>query len=70
MGLDTSDEWIQTRTGISQRRQSADNEFSSDLATHAAKNAILDAGISSDELDLIIVATATPDYLAFHRLRV
>lgn len=59
--VDTSDEWILTRTGISERRVAADDEFTSDLATSSAKNAISDAGIDSEDLELIIVATLTPD---------
>lgn len=59
--VDTSDEWIVTRTGIRERRIAAEDEFTSDLATKAAQNAIEQAGISPDEIDLILVATATPD---------
>ncbi len=60
--LDTSDEWIVQRTGIKQRHIAADNETTSLLATHAAKKALEGAGKVADEIDLIIVATATPDY--------
>src|ERR1043165_7196585 len=59
--VETSDEWIRTRTGIRERRIAADGEFTSDMATKAARNAIEQAGITPDEIDLIIVATATPD---------
>jgi 3-oxoacyl-[acyl-carrier-protein] synthase-3 len=59
--IDTSDEWIQQRVGIKQRHVAADGEFTSDLAVHAARRALDDARISSDEIDLIIVATTTPD---------
>jgi len=59
--VDTSDEWIRTRTGISERRIAAKDEYTSDMAAKAAKAAIEQAGISPDELDLIIVATVTPD---------
>ncbi len=59
--VDTSDEWITTRTGIKERRIAAENEFASDLATEAAKRAIADAGISSEDIELIIVAGVTPD---------
>jgi 3-oxoacyl-[acyl-carrier-protein] synthase-3 len=59
--LDTSDEWIQQRVGIKQRHVAADGEFTSDLALHAAKRALDDARLSADEIDLIIVATTTPD---------
>lgn len=61
--VDTSDDWIKTRTGISERRKAAEGESTSDLAYHAAVAALKDAKISAEELDLIIVATATPDML-------
>src|SRR5215210_1319393 len=57
----TSDEWIRTRTGIHERRIAASDEFTSDLATKAAERAIENAGISAADIDLIILATATPD---------
>ncbi len=59
--VDTTDEWIFTRTGIRERHIVADDEFTSDLALHAAKNAIETAGIAASDIDLIIVATTTPD---------
>ena len=59
--VDTSDEWIRDRTGISERHIAADGEFTVDLAEQAAKNAIDAAGISVNDIDLIIVATTTPD---------
>jgi 3-oxoacyl-[acyl-carrier-protein] synthase-3 len=59
--VDTSDEWIFTRTGIRQRRIAAENEATSDLATHAARAALTDAGLTAADIDLIIVATITPD---------
>ena len=59
--VETSDEWITTRTGIKERRIAATNEFTSDLATNAAKAALDNAGIAPTEIDLIIVATITPD---------
>ena len=59
--VDTSDEWIKKRTGINFRHYVEDNEFTSDMGTHAAKLAILDAGLNSNDIDLIIVATTTPD---------
>jgi 3-oxoacyl-[acyl-carrier-protein] synthase-3 len=58
--LDTSDEWITSRTGIKQRHI-AHNQSTTDLATIAANNALESAGISASDLDLIIVATTTPD---------
>lgn len=59
--VDTSDEWIVDRTGIRERRIAAPEQATSDLAYEAAKQALDDAGIAPEELDLIIVATATPD---------
>lgn len=59
--MDTSDEWIKTRTGISERRMVAENETTSDLSTKAALNAIKCANLTPQDIDLIIVATATPD---------
>lgn len=59
--IDTSDEWITSRTGIKARHLAADNEKTSDLAVQAAQRALADAKIHANEIDLIIVATATPD---------
>ena len=59
--VDTTDEWIFSRTGIRERHIVADDEFTSDLALHAARNAIEAAGITANDIDLIIVATTTPD---------
>jgi 3-oxoacyl-[acyl-carrier-protein] synthase III len=59
--LDTSDEWIRQRTGIGERRVAAPGELTSDLAYHAAKQALASAGMSSSDVDLLVVATATPD---------
>jgi 3-oxoacyl-[acyl-carrier-protein] synthase-3 len=59
--VDTSDEWIRQRTGIQERRIAAKGEKTSDLGTAAARTALQRAGIEVDQLDLIIVATATPD---------
>ena len=59
--VDTTDEWIRTRTGISERRIADNKTATSDLATEAAKIAIDDAGLLLEDIDLIIVATATPD---------
>lgn len=59
--VDTSDEWIFTRTGIRERRVAADDELASDLALHASRRALDVAGLEAAELDLIIVATTTPD---------
>lgn len=59
--VDTSDEWITTRTGIKERHIAAKDEFTSDLATHAAERAMRNAGITADQIDLITVATITPD---------
>jgi 3-oxoacyl-[acyl-carrier-protein] synthase-3 len=62
-GLETSDEWIKTRSGISARHFAAENELTSDLAVKAAQAALESAGITSSDLDLIILATSTPDHL-------
>ena len=59
--VDTSDEWIVDRTGIKERHIAADNETTCDLAEHAARAAIEHAGITIEDIDLIIVATTTPD---------
>jgi 3-oxoacyl-[acyl-carrier-protein] synthase-3 len=59
--VDTTDEWIFSRTGIRERHIAAEGEFTSDLALEASKNAIASAGISASQIDLIIVATTTPD---------
>jgi 3-oxoacyl-[acyl-carrier-protein] synthase-3 len=59
--VDTTDDWIVARTGIKERHIAAEGEFTSDLASNAAKNAIESAGISATDIDLIIVATTTPD---------
>ena len=59
--VDTSDEWITTRTGIKFRHIADEGEKTSDLAVVAAQRALADAGVGADEIDLIIVATATPD---------
>lgn len=59
--VDTTDEWIFTRTGIRERHIAGQNELTSDLATVAAQNAIASANINVNEIDLIIVATSTPD---------
>jgi 3-oxoacyl-[acyl-carrier-protein] synthase-3 len=59
--VETSDEWIVTRTGIRERHIAADGETTCDLAEHAARRAIESAGIETDSIDLIIVATTTPD---------
>jgi 3-oxoacyl-[acyl-carrier-protein] synthase-3 len=60
--LDTSDEWIRTRTGIAERHVAADDENTSDLATKAAKRALEMAGVAAEELDGIVVGTITGDY--------
>jgi 3-oxoacyl-[acyl-carrier-protein] synthase III len=59
--VDTSDEWITQRTGIKQRRIAAKGELTSDLATAAARAALADARLSVDDVDMILLATATPD---------
>jgi 3-oxoacyl-[acyl-carrier-protein] synthase-3 len=59
--VDTNDEWIVSRTGMKERRIASEEQASSDLAFHAAEIALRNAGITADELGLIIVATVTPD---------
>src|SRR6059036_1525062 len=61
--VDTSDEWITTRTGIKERRIAAKDETTSDMAAKAALKAIEQAKISPEEIDLLLVATATPDMI-------
>jgi len=61
--VDTSDDWIFSRTGIKERRIAADDEQTSDMATAAALIALQDAGLTADQIDLCIVATLTPDLL-------
>ena len=61
--LDTTDEWIHTRTGIRQRHIAADEEKTSDLALHASRRALEAAGVAPADLDLIVVATTTPDMI-------
>jgi len=59
--VDTNDEWITSRTGIKERRIAADNEATSDMASEAARRAMADAGVKPEDIQLIIVATVTPD---------
>ena len=61
LAVDTTDEWIYTRTGIRQRHIAADGEKTSDLALNASRNALQAAGIAAGDLDLIVMATTTPD---------
>jgi 3-oxoacyl-[acyl-carrier-protein] synthase-3 len=60
--VDTSDEWIVTRTGIRERRIAKPEEAASDLAIKAARDAMADAGVGAEDIDLIVVGTATADY--------
>lgn len=60
--VDTSDEWIKDRSGIEQRHIAADGECTSDLGFEAAKRALAHAGMDAQDIDLIVVATTTPDY--------
>jgi len=62
-GVDTSDEWVRTRTGIRQRHVAADGEMASDLALVASRNALDAAGLAPADVDLLIVATTTPDMI-------
>ena len=59
--VETSDEWIVSRTGIRERHIAAEGEFSSDLALHACRNALAAAGRSAEDVDLIVLGTSTPD---------
>jgi 3-oxoacyl-[acyl-carrier-protein] synthase-3 len=61
--LDTSDAWIRERTGIERRHIAEKSQASSDLALQASRQALQAAGVSADQLDLIVVATSTPDYI-------
>jgi 3-oxoacyl-[acyl-carrier-protein] synthase-3 len=62
-GLETSDAWIRERTGIVERHIAERSQASSDLAFHASRNALAAAGVAAEDLDLIVVATSTPDYV-------
>lgn len=62
--IDTTDEWILTRTGIKERRIAGPNEFTSDMGTAAAKEALKAAGLVPNDIELILVATMTPDYIS------
>ena len=59
--VDTSDEWIRSRTGVIKRHIAAEDEMTCDLAEHAARRAMEAASVSADDVDLIIVATTTPN---------
>ncbi|MFN3845762.1 MAG: beta-ketoacyl-ACP synthase III [Paracoccaceae bacterium] len=59
--VDTTDEWIKTRSGIERRHFAAEGELTSDLATHAARAALADAGLEADDIDAIVLATSTAD---------
>jgi 3-oxoacyl-[acyl-carrier-protein] synthase-3 len=59
--VDTSDEWIRARSGIRERRIAAENEATSDLGVQAARRALEDAGVAASDIDLLVVATVTPD---------
>ena len=60
--LETSDDWIISRSGIERRHFAAEGEFTSDLAINAARAALENAGVTADDIDAVIVATSTPDY--------
>lgn len=62
--VETSDEWIESRTGIKERRIAAADEFTSDMGTAAAIKALASAGIVANDIELILVATMTPDYIS------
>ena len=61
--LDTSDEWIRERTGIAQRHIAEETQTSSDLALHACRAALAAAAVKAEEIDLIVLATSTPDFI-------
>jgi 3-oxoacyl-[acyl-carrier-protein] synthase-3 len=61
--LDTSDAWIRERTGIARRHIADESQSSSDLALEASRKALLAAGVRAEDIDLIVVATSTPDYI-------
>lgn len=61
--VETSDEWITTRTGIKQRHKAADNEYTSQFGTLAAQRAIENAGLQPEDIDIIVCATTTPDQI-------
>lgn len=61
--VDTSDEWIVSRTGIRERHLAAEGETTSDMAAKAAQKALANAGVTADTLDLILVSTVTPDHI-------
>ena len=62
-GVETSDEWVRTRTGIGQRHVAAEGEATSDLALAASRQALAAAGLAPEDVDLIVVATTTPDVI-------
>lgn len=61
--VETTDEWIVSRTGMKERRMASPQEYSSTMGSEAARAAIADAGLSPDQIDFIVVATLTPDYI-------
>ena len=61
--VETSDDWITSRTGMKERRLGAVNEFTSDMGYEAGKKALIDGGVNAEEVDLILFATSTPDYV-------
>ncbi len=61
--VDTTDEWIRTRTGVERRHIATDDQTTSDLCVEAAKVAIEDAGITADDIDLIVIGTTSPDLI-------
>lgn len=61
--VDTSDEWIRTRTGVERRHVAGDDEMTSDLCVEAANRAIESAGIATDDIDLIVIGTTSPDLI-------
>ena len=68
--VDTSDEWIQKRTGIKERRFAEATEATSDLATKAARIALQRAKLNPEQIDMVILATISPDFFVCHQLPV
>ena len=61
--VDTTDEWIRTRTGVERRHVCADDETTSDMCVEAAKNAMESAGVTAEEIDMVVIGTTSPDLI-------
>src|ERR1700745_1141056 len=62
--VDTNDEWITSRTGIKERRIAGETEYTSEMGAKAAIKALENAGIAAEEINIVLVATMTPDYIS------